>query len=127
MTLTAYKIAVVHKAGGVSGESKFPPSPLSCKSSHDPNFLMVYLTDSQNNPIVPQSPTYPADVRKRRWYHISAYTSISRLVVCLAGDDESGYLIEKHKTFLLWYGEALFKYSVKGNYGQSCADVLALV
>ena len=124
--LTAYMIAIHYKSGGVYCNRQ-RPTPFSCQANNWKfNNLGVFMTNSRNHPIVPQSPTYPENYRGKGWYTLNGYTPESRLVLLDAGHSYRGHRIRRGETLRVWYGEDLYNYTEGDNGGRSCVDVYAL-
>ena len=120
--LTAFLVAIHHRSGGVACNSQ-TKTAFSCAGS---KFLGVFLTNSRNQPIVPQSPTYPDNHRNHGWYYLNGYTGASRNVVFVASHSTLGHYITKGETLRVWYGEDLYNNTESDNGGRSCVDVYAL-
>ena len=123
--VTAYEIAIEKVSGGGVSCSGSQLSPFSCVNGGPANGLMgVYLVDLQNNPIVPRSPTYPANTNG--FYGVNGNNVQSQLVRLVAGNNRNGHHISLGQTLCVFYGEDLFNYAEFDNSGQTCVDVYAL-
>ena len=100
-------------------------SPFSCVNGGPAIGLMgVYLVDDNNNPIVPRSPTHPAN--PKGFHGVNGNNVQSQLVRLVAGNNMNGHYISLGQNLCVFYGEDLFDHTVSDNNGETCVDVYAL-
>ena len=120
-SVNAYEIAIKKVSGKGVSCSGSPLSPFSCVNGGPANGLMgAYLTDYWRRPIVPRSPTHPAD--PKGFYGVNGNNVRSQLVRLVAGDNMNGHYISSGHTRYVAYGEDLFDHTEYDNSGETSVD-----